>query len=347
MATKKLVDNIGSVDDFGVTGGYDPSTIRKEPTKSRPPNEGEAYVIKWEMEESKDDPKPFVIETRETTKGVIKTIYPLLPFCRGCSPAARREGDSEWSSGWNEEGAEVRMPKGDARLVGVPPEEHYSFTLVERNGEVICNVCEQSPDAEKELDIPILTIQKPLKRTPVTFNAESSQLGIRVEASIIRIPEYLVAKWVAKGQLKSGDLVVGDMEKLYSIPTSQLLRKSIWDETNKEWILSLSKCRQSPALVASIEDDRLTIPQETLIEWRKTALSVSHIVAAHNNGLTHTTSLHEFLVGGYSEGSKWYFDIDNCSGPYFMELEWLTSKDADKKETSDLPSTKQTDILDY
>ena len=33
MTPKKLVDNIGSIDDFGVSGGYDPATLRKEPSK--------------------------------------------------------------------------------------------------------------------------------------------------------------------------------------------------------------------------------------------------------------------------------------------------------------------------
>ena len=121
----------------------------------------------------------------------------------------------------------------------------------------------------------------------------------------------------------------------------------MWDETNKEWILSISKCALVPALIAKLDDDRLTIEMEKLISWRKTALSVKHLVASNNNGMAYTTSLQEFLVGGYKEGSLWVFDIDNCSGPYFMDLDWLLAED-DVEEIDNPPSSsKQTDILDF
>ena len=197
MSNKKLVDNIGSVDDFGVTGGYDPATLPKNPKTTTPTNEV-GYTTVWEKGES-EEPKPFIIEVRETRKGIKKTVYPILPFCRWCSPAARREDDSEWTSGWNEEGAEVRMPKRESRLVGLSPEEHYSFTLVERSGKVMCKICEQSPSDGKEVQKPIMTIQKPVVANPAVFDVNANQLGIKIESSIIRIPEHLVAKWVAKG----------------------------------------------------------------------------------------------------------------------------------------------------
>lgn len=345
MSNKKLVDNIGSVDDFGVTGGYDPATLPKNPKTTTPTNEV-GYTTVWEKGES-EEPKPFIIEVRETRKGIKKTVYPVLPFCRWCSPAARREDDSEWTSGWNEEGAEVRMPKRESRLVGLSPEEHYSFTLVERSGKVMCKICEQSPSDGKEVQKPIMTIQKPVVANPAVFDVNANQLGIKIESSIIRIPEHLVAKWVAKGQLDTGDLVVGEKDKLYSLSAPKLLETAVWDETNKEWILSMSKCEVVPALRATLEDERLVISQTDLISWRKTALSVKHLVAANNNGLTYITSLQEFLVGGYSEGAKWYFDIDNCSGPYFMDLEWLLQDD--QPTIPDLSATisKPTDILDF
>lgn len=345
MATKKLVDNIGSIDDFGVTGGYDPATLPKNPSKQTPENE-DGYTVVWEKGES-EEPKPFVIESRETRKGVKKTVYPMLPFCRWCSPAARRDEDAEWTSGWNEEGAEVRMPKRDARLIGLPPEDHYSFSLVERVGEVLCKICGQSPSDGKEVVKPIMVIQNPIVSNPAVFDVKATQLGIKIESSIIRIPEHLVARWVAKGQLDTGELVVGENDKLYSISAPKLLETAVWDESNKEWVLSISKCQSIPALVASLEDDRLTISQSDLINWRKTALSVKHLVAAHFQGLTYTTSLQEFLVGGYSEGAKWYFDIDNCSGPYFMDLEWLLQEDEPVTTPPSTPIPKQTDILDY
>lgn len=346
MNAKKLVDNIGSVDDFGISGGYDPATLPKNPKKKSPSNEDEVYKVVWEKGVS-EEPAPFFLETRETRKGIKKTVYPILPFCRWCSPAARREDDSEWTSGWSEEGAEVRMPKREARLVGLAPEEHYSFSLTERNGVVICNVCEQSPSDGKNVEKPIMSIKKPITHSPAMFDLHASQLGIKIESTIIRIPEHLVAKWVAKGQLTSGDLVMGESDRLYTLSASTLLETAVWDETNKEWVLSISKCKTIPALVASVDDERLTINQSDLISWRKTALSVKHLVAAHNNGLTYTTSLQEFLVGGYSEGSKWYFDIDNCSGPYFMDLEWLIAEDVESQSPTMESYSKQTDILDY
>ena len=118
-------------------------------------------------------------------------------------------------------------------------------------------------------------------------------------------------------------------------------------ETNKEWILSISKCNTVPALIANLDEERLHIPLVDLISWRKTALSVKHLVAAHNNGLTYTTSLQEFLVGGYTEGSKWYFDIDNCSGPYFMDLEWLLPEESNINSAVTDTTFTQTDILDF
>jgi len=347
MTPKKLVDNIGSIDDFGVSGGYDPATLRKEPSSKPSNEESDGYIIKWENGENDETVKPFIVESRETRKGIQKTVYPLMPFCRWCSPAARREDDSEWTSGWSEEGAEVRMHKREARLVGLSPEEHYSFTLVEIKGEVICNVCEQSPLVGKEIKKPIMTVKKPIESNPVVFDVHASQFGIRAEGSVIRIPESLVAKWVAKDQLKSGDLVIGDGEKLYSLSAPKFLETAVWDETNKEWILSVSKCKLVPALIAELDDDRLTINQDRLISWRKTALSVKHLVAANDNGLTYTTSLQEFLVGGYSEGSSWVFDIDNCSGPYFMDLEWLLAEDEDLEIIESEKQSKQTDILDF
>mgnify|MGYP001169608113 FL=1 len=270
-----------------------------------------------------------------------------MPFCRWCSPAARREDDSEWTSGWSEEGAEVRMPKREARLVGLSPEDHYSFSLVERKGEVICEVCEQSPADGKEVSKPVMTVKKPLVSQPAVFDVNAPQLGIRTDDSVIRIPESLVAKWVAKGQLKQGDVVIGNADKLYSIPAPKFLETAVWDETNKEWILSISKCELVPALIATLDDDRLTIEMEKLISWRKTALSVKHLVASNNNGMAYTTSLQEFLVGGYKEGSLWVFDIDNCSGPYFMDLDWLLAEDEAGEIDNPHSSTKQTDILDF
>ncbi len=347
MTKKQLVDNIGSIDDFGVSGGYDPATLRKEPSSKPSNEESDGYVVKWENGENNETVKPFIVESRETRKGVKKTVYPLMPFCRWCSPAARREDDSEWTSGWSEEGAEVRMHKREARLVGLSPEEHYSFSLVERNGEVICEVCEQAPDDGVEITKPIMTVKKPVESNPTVFDVTSPQFGIKTEDSIIRIPESLVAKWVAKDQLKNGDLVIGDKDKLYSIPASKFLETAVWDETNKEWILSISKCQLVPALIAQLDDERLSINQDSLLSWRKTALSVKHLVAANNNGLTYTTSLQEFLVGGYSEGSSWVFDVDNCSGPYFMDLEWLLAEDEDVETLIEDKQGTQMDILDF
>jgi len=347
MTPKKLVDNIGSIDDFGVSGGYDPATLRKEPSKKPSNEETDSYVVNWENGETDETVEPFIVESRETRKGIIKTVYPLMPFCRWCSPAARREDDSEWTSGWSEEGAEVRMHKREARLVGLSPEEHYSFSLVEKKGEVICQVCEQSPLEGKEIKQPIMTVKNPIAPSPAVFDVNAPQLGIRTEGSVIRIPESLVAKWVAKDQLKSGDLVIGCEAKLYSLSATKFLETAVWDETHKEWILSVSKCKLVPALIAELDEERLSITQELLISWRKTALSVKHLVAANNNGLTYTTSLQEFLVGGYSEGSSWVFDVDNCSGPSFMDLEWLLAEDEVVETIEFDKQSKQTDILDF
>ena len=358
MVEKKLVDNIGSVDDFGLTGGYDPAVLRKEPKKERPLDEGVIVVKKrWEKsgyaqmgnyDSESVEPLSFVVESRETSKGVKKTVFPLLPFCRWCSPAAQRDDDAEWTSGWSEDGAEVRMSKRDARLVGVAPADYYSFSLIERKGNIICMACEQSPLDGVEKEVPVKIITKPVEVMPANYDIESPQFGIKVEKEIIRIPEQLVAKWVAHGQLKTGEIAIGNNTHIYSIQSTHLLEAAVWDITNKEWVLSFSKCKKTKILEAELINDVLSIKKETLIGWRKSALSVQSIVGGNSNGLTYTTTLQEFLVGGYEQGSQWVVDTDNCSGPYFMDLSWInedyTKGSTEVKKSDDY---NQTDIFDF
>ena len=53
---------------------------------------------------------------------VSKQLFGLsAPFVNGVVPASNREEDEEWTSGWSDDGAEVRMTKREARLKGVAP----------------------------------------------------------------------------------------------------------------------------------------------------------------------------------------------------------------------------------
>ena len=357
MVEKKLVDSIGSVDDFGVTGGYEPTSLGDEPSKQTPMREEDGISVIWEKSgesisgenrNSITSSEPYIVESRDTVKGVIRTVYPLLPFCKWCSPAARRENDNEWTSGWNEEGAEVRMSQRESRLSGVPHSDYYSFTLTEQQGDIICENCGQSPAKGEEVAIPVKVIRNLKKKTPVEYDVEAVQLGIKCKGEIIRIPERLVANWVSRGQLQQGVLAIGHEDSNYTLTASDLLKEAIWDETNKEWLLSTTKCTRMKVLRAELIEDTLTVPVEILIGWRQTALSVDSIVAASHAGLTYTTSLSEYLAGGKEEGSMWEYETANCSGPYFMDMEMLNREiEPQAPVLPEKPRSKQTDILDY
>lgn len=357
MVEKKLVDSIGSVDDFGVTGGYDPSSLGDEPSKKTPSREEDGISVIWEKSEENisgderqkvDSPESYIVESRETSKGTIRTVYPLLPFCKWCSPAAQRENDAEWTSGWNEDGAEVRMSKKESRLSGLAHHQYYSFTLTQQEGDIICQICGQSPSDGQEISIPVKVVRKPKKHSPVEYDVEAKQLGIQCEDEIIRIPERLVANWVSRGQLQTGVIAIGNEDSIYTLSASDLLKEAIWDETNKEWLLSTAKCERMKVLRAELIEESLTVPLEILIGWRQTALSVDSIVAASHAGLTYTTSLSEYLAGGKEEGSMWKYETANCSGPYFMDMDMLNADNATPSSLlTEKPRSKQTDILDY
>lgn len=356
MVEKKLVDSIGSVDDFGVTGGYEPSALGNEPSNKTPARDEGIKVI-WEKSgegisgenrQQIESPEPYILESRETSKGIIRTVYPLLPFCKWCSPAAQRENDNEWTSGWNEEGAEVRMSKKESRLSGIPHSDYYSFTLTEQKGDIMCEVCGQSPAEGQEVSVPVKVVRNPKKKSSVEYDVEAKQLGIQCGNEIIRIPERLVANWVSRGQLQTGVIAIGNEESIYTLHASDLLKEAIWDETNKEWLLSTAKCEKMKVLRAELIEESLTAPLEILIGWRQTALSVDSIVAASHAGLTYTTSLSEFLAGGKEEGSMWKYETANCSGPYFMDMEMLNTENTTQApDLPEKPRSRQTDILDY
>jgi len=340
MSNKPLVDAVGSVDDFGVESGFDPATLGSEPEKD--PCEGEVKVgFIWEKEGHSmlgHDNRPLTevqeyhLEERQLKDGrVLKTVYPLRPFCKWCSPASKRADDQEWTSGWSEDGAEVRMSKRDARLAGVAYDNYYSFTLVERQGQILCSKCEQSPDSGEDYQT-IQVITSDPQSDPAVFNPEAVLLGIRVERQVARIPEQLMTLWAERKQLSSGDFVLAHDRWIFSIPCEDLLKSCVWDETNSEWLLGLAKCQKAPALVCSLSDGEAVADLQTVLDWRKTALSVKSIVAVSGDGLTYTTDLQSFLAGGRTEGAKWKYPLEGCEGPYFKTV-------SDLVETSNPPSS--------
>lgn len=93
----------------------------------------------------------------------------------------------------------------------------------------------------------------------------------------------------------------------------------------------------------------MTVEQDTLLSWRKTAISVKHIIASEYQGVTYTVSLSSFLAGGENNGSKWRIPLSECEGPFFMTMGDLYSqrRSNPRIEMKEKPRGKQTDLFDY
>jgi hypothetical protein len=350
---KSVVDSLGSVDDYGVKNDF---PILDPVKKNRESGDGEIRLyaetateaVTGSFTKTKTEEPNYFVEEKETKRGILKTVWPLRPYCKWCSPAAEREDDNEWTSDWSDDGAEIRLRKREARLKSYSFDQHYSFTLVERNGEVVCSICGNSSD-EGDYNQEIQTVQVTKRKDPVIYDLESPEMGIKVDKSLARFPAELVSKWVEEKSLKSGTLLFSKEETLYSIPAADFLYKAVLDEANNEWLLGLTKCIKTPCLLARIEGDYMVARHEDIISWRKTALSVKHTVAAEQTGVTYTLPLSTFLARGESEGSYWKIALTECIGPYFM-----TTADIPEKRRSHFEvemkvksNDKQTDLFDF
>ena len=347
------MDSLGSVDDYGAKGEFpilDP--VKKEPVKEDSTlhiyKETQSHAVLGKTVKLKTEEPNYFVEERETKKGVIKTVWPLRPYCKWCSPAAERDEDDEWTSGWSDDGAEIRMSKREARLNSYSFEKHYSFTLIERNGEVVCTTCDNPPQSGT-YTTEIQTIQSNTKKEPTVYDLESPQMGIKVDKSLARFPASLISMWVETKSLKSGTLLFAKEDILYSIPAADFLYKAVLDESNNEWLLGLTKCIKTPCLHAQVDGEYLTAKHENIISWRKTALSVKHTVAAENHGVTYTIPLSSFLARGKSEGSYWRIALSECMGPYFMTTDDVAEKKRShfEVEMKVKEDGKQTDLFDY
>ncbi len=348
---KSVVDTLGSVDDYGATAEF--PILEHTPKENQEKSaikvfaETETEAVLGRYTKTKDEIVNYIVEKKETKFGTRTTVWPLRPFCKWCSPASNRKDDDEWTSGWSDDGAEVRMTKRDARLNGVPPDNFYSFTLVERHGELFCTECRQNP-TQDTAEHPIITVAT-TKRNPTIYDLESPQKGIKVGKSVARFPAALVSYWVESKSLDEGLLVFAKGKNLYSIEANKLLSESVLDETNNEWLLGLTKCSKTRCLPAQTNGTHILAPQDTVVAWRKTALSVENIVAADNEGITYTIPLHLFLARGGAKGSNWMASLDYCEGPYFMTTDVLSdeSKMPKKVEAQEKPRQDQSSLFDF
>lgn len=348
---KSVVDTLGSVDDYGATAEFpilEPNPKPKSETAEiQTFYESKSTAVLGRETKPKKKVEKYIVEKKETKHGIKTTVWPLYPFCKWCSPASNREDDDEWTSGWSDDGAEVRMSKRDARLNGVAPDDFYSFTLVERNGEMICTQCEQQALQEK-VEHPIVTVAK-AKRMPTVYDLEAPQKGIKVGKSVARFPAELVSYWVETKSLNEGLIVFAKGKDLYSVEANKLLTNSVLDETNNEWLLGLMKCSKTRCLPAETNGTEIYAPQESVIAWRKTALSVGNIVAADNEGVTYTIPLQKFLARGGAKGSNWMTSLEWCEGPYFMTTEAMNdeSKIPERVEAQEKPREGQSSLFDF
>lgn len=348
---KSVVDTLGSVDDYGAKAEFpilDPAPKTEDSSSEiKLFFESKNQAVLGRFSKEKKEIEKYIVEKKETKHGTRTTVWPLRPFCKWCSPASVRKEDEEWTSGWSDDGAEVRMTKRDARLKGVAPDDYYSFTLVERKGEVVCTECDLSPTSE-QTEHPIITVAT-AKRPPTVYDLTQPQKGIKVGKSVARFPADLVSYWVESKSLDEGLLVFAKGKSLYSIKANLLLSKSVLDETNNEWLLGLTKCSKTRCLPAETDGTNILAPQETVISWRKTALSVGNIVAADNEGVTYTIPLHLFLARGGAQGSNWMTSLEYCEGPYFMTTEALNEKTKmpEKVEAKEKPREGQSSLFDF
>ena len=348
---KSVVDTLGSVDDYGATAEFPilKPNLKDSSSESeiRVFSETESQAVLGRETKPKPEVVNYIVEKKETKNGILTTVWPLRPFCKWCSPASNREEDDEWTSGWSDDGAEVRMTKREARLKGVAPDDYYSFTLTEHNGEVVCSTCEQSP-MQEAAEHPVVTVAT-AKRTPTVYDLEAPQKGIKVGKSVARFPAQLVSYWVETKSLDSGLLVFAKGKDLYSIESRKLLTESVLDETNNEWLLGLTKCSKTRCLPAETNGTHIFAPQDAVVTWRKTALSVENIVAADNEGVTYTIPLHLFLARGGAKGSNWMASLEWCEGPYFMTTEAMydDSKIPEKVEAQEKPRKGQASLFDF
>jgi len=322
MGQKKTVDVIGSVDDYAIEPSVqDPPQRVEEDSWVEPHIE---FMLKGKVLEGKShslnpaNPSYIVGENRWGDK----MVWPMKPYCVSCSPAAKRDNDDEKSKSFDEYGAEREMSRRASRLMGLGASQYFSFTLIETNDGIICSKCGLGVENDEEpfLDNLPQGLQQDIELEVAHFDASKPMLGIRVDEGIFRFPQHLVANWVKESSFEESPLSVVRKNKIHTIKGKDFIKNAIFEEANKQWLLNPDYCTVSDFLYGQIVNEHLAVAENTLVEWRKTALPLeTMVVAEEKEGVVWAVSQGLLLKDGQRlntlYGSLWAIPLQKCKGP--------------------------------
>jgi len=321
LPVKKAVDALGSIDDYGIIDGepfgqdpiiavsdkariewVEPKLIWGDPKK---------VVCGEEIKAKRKPPQYVVAESRWGEK----ITWPLKPYCTPCSPAAPKLNDKEKIYGFDELGAEKRMSAKDSRLVGTTPDKHFSFTLIEIEGVIMCSVCgyKTSEDIDEEV-VSVVKVED-LQYEPSAYDPQKLMLGIEVGEQFFRFPNDLVSQWVEQTGFQDQPIHILKRNIVFTTKGKRFLRDAVYDTKNNQWLLSPHKCNQSTALNAHVKGNNMWVELSTIIEWRKTAIPMETLIVGVRDNVHWTITQQELLQKGFNVDGGWGLSLKLCSGP--------------------------------
>ena len=314
---KKTIDVIGSIDDYALEPPQTETPTKVEEDSWEKPKivlaEKGMVLAGDELTPVSADPSFIVGENRWGDK----KVWPLKPYCVLCSPAAKKMNDDEQVSSFDEMGAERTMSARENRLRNLPPSQYYSFSLVEIEGKVVCKKCDNSfDDIEKtQQKQEVFGHEVEIVYEPAVFDVKQPMLGIKVDEGIFRYPQHLVSYWVESEGFETSQIHVLRKEKIYSITGKDFIKKAIYEEGNKQWLLNPQYCEEKETLEGFVDNKMLKVRIETVIEWRKSAIPLSVMVVGEEDGKMWSIKQEDFLKRGYKQNQTWAIPLQSCGEP--------------------------------
>ena len=329
LPEKKAIDALGSIDDYGVIDGepFGGSTHIGNTDEARDEwvepiiiSAPEKVVCGQEVREKKVIPNYIVAQNRWGDK----LTWPLKPYCVPCSPAAPKMNDSERVYGFDDMGAEKRMSAKESRLVGLTPDKHYSFTLIETERGVICSKC--GHNTMEEVIEEVVEVVKLEKHTyePAVYDPTKLMLGIEIGEQFFRFPNEVVSIWVEEENFENKVIYVVKRGVIFTTKGKEFLRDSVYDKKNNQWLLSPHKCTKQTALKVRIKGNNMWADIDTITDWRKTALPMETKIIAQNESKHWVISQQEFLRKGFNVDGGWGVSLKVCDGPIMGVFDYGT-----------------------
>jgi hypothetical protein len=321
LPVKKAVDALGSIDDYGIIDGepigYETHIVKNDEARFewKEPKivwgDPEKVVCGDEVKPKRSPPKYVVAESRWGEK----ITWPLKPYCTPCSPAAPKENDREKIYGFDEMGAEKRMSAKESRLIGTTPDKHFSFTLIEKGGEIVCSVCgfKTTQDIQEDI-VSVVKVEEPVYE-PSVYDPKKLMLGIEVGEQFFRFPNDLVSKWVEQDDFQEQPIHILKRKIIFTTKGKEFLRDAVYDEKNNQWLLSPHKCNQSSALNAQVKGNNMWVDLPTILQWRKTAMPMETLIVCVKDNVHWTITQQDLLRKGFNVDGGWGVSLKICSGP--------------------------------